>query len=298
MAQVLQVGEIQVHLISSGYYMSDAGVLHGIVPKALWSKYEDPDSLNRVRFEMRTLFIETGGLRILVDNGYGTKLAEKQQRNVGLSLEHNLADDLHALGLEHADIDLMVDTHLHADHAGGNTILTGGKPIPAFPNARYVIQRGEYDAACRANERTRATYLPENFQPVVDNGQADLVTGDYVIAPGVTMERAPGHTADHCIIRIASKGQTALFLADLVQRPVQLEKLAWVAAYDIDPMTSIESKRRVFTEAAEQGHTVILQHHAGVGTVTAKEGGFEFHPIDLSSAATTPSAANESGRDR
>jgi glyoxylase-like metal-dependent hydrolase (beta-lactamase superfamily II) len=266
-------GDVKVHVISAGYYLGDVGVMYGIVPKALWSPIEPPDADNLVRFEMQCLLIEANGLRTLVDNGYGTKLDEKIARNLHLNITPGLVDDLHALGLEPEDVDLVVDTHLHADHCGGNTGFAGEEVVPAFPKARYVIQRGEFDVASTPNERTRATYLQENFRPLEDAGVVDFVSGDFNVTPSVRMEVAPGHTRDHCIVRVAGGGQTALFLADLVQRPVMLERIAWVAAYDIEPLVSLETKRRVVEEAAREGHLLILQHSSEIGRLRKNDAG-------------------------
>lgn len=271
--RTFEFGDVKVHVISAGHYFGDAGVLYGIVPKALWSPIEPPDADNLVRFEMQCLLIDGNGLRILVDNGYGSKLAEKTARNFRLTQAPGIVDDLNALGLEPADIDIVVDTHLHADHCGGNTEMAGDRIIPSFPKARYVIQRGEFDVASKPNERTRATYLSENFRPLEELRRVDFVRGDTRISPAVMMEVAPGHTADHCVVRIAAGGQTALFLADLVQRPVMLERIAWVAAYDIEPIVSLETKRRIVDEAVRDEHLLILQHSSEIGKLRRTDAG-------------------------
>ncbi len=154
--------------------------------------------------------------------------------------------------------------------------MRDGVLVPAFPKARYLIQHGEYEAACSPNERTRATYLLENYRPLADAGLVDFVAGDFDVTPSVRIERAPGHTADHTVVRIHDSGETALFLADLAQRPVQMERLAWVAAYDILPMVSIETKRRVVEEAVRDGHRLIFQHSDAVGRLVPGERGPRF----------------------
>ncbi|GIW12539.1 MAG: MBL fold metallo-hydrolase [Chloroflexi bacterium] len=282
---IVTVGSLRVHLLSAGWYLTDAGVAYGIVPKPLWSHVESADPLNRIRFELRCLLIEAGGLRILVDSGYGEKLDDHRRQILALSDSPRLEESLAQAGYEPADIDLVVATHLHADHCGGHTTIRSGAVVPAFPRARYVIQRGEYEVACQPNERTRATYLLENYCPLVEAGVVDFVAGDVTITPGVRLELAPGHTADHCVLRLQDGGETALFLADLAQRPVQLERLAWIAAYDVLPLVSLETKRRIATEAAQAGHLLIFQHHPAVGRLAATERGWQFVPQPLPTEA-------------
>lgn len=265
--------DVKIHVISAGHYFGDAGVLYGIVPRALWSQIEAPDAENLVRFELQCVLVEADGLRVLVDNGYGSKLPEKTRQNFKLQSRPGLVEDLHALGLEPADIDIVIDSHLHADHCGGNTEYAGDRIVPCFPKARYVIQRGEFDVAMKPNERTRATYLAENFRPLVEQGLIDFVSGDVDISRSIRMEVAPGHTADHCVIRIASAGQTAIFLADLVQRPVMLERIAWVAAYDIEPIVSLNTKRRYVEEACRDNPLLILQHSSEIGRLSRNDAG-------------------------
>ncbi|MCS6801305.1 MAG: MBL fold metallo-hydrolase [Chloroflexota bacterium] len=277
----LRIGTVTVHLLSAGWYLTDGGVAYGIVPRALWEREERPDAANRIRFELRSLLIEANGLRILVDTGYGDKVSPRMRQNLDLHDAPGLHDSLALAGVEPADIDLVVNTHLHADHCGGNTAERGGKVVPAFPRARYLIQQGEYAAACRPNERTRATYLLENYCPLEEAGVVDFVAGDIAVTPAVRLERAPGHTADHCIVRIHDAGETALFLADLAQRPVQLERLAWVAAYDVLPLVSLETKRAVVSEAVREGHLLIFQHSPAVGRLTRAERGVRFEPRPL-----------------
>jgi glyoxylase-like metal-dependent hydrolase (beta-lactamase superfamily II) len=275
----LRVGGVTVHLLSAGWYLTDGGVAYGIVPRALWEREERPDEGHRIRFELRCLLVEANGLRILVDTGYGDKLSPRTRQTLDLHDAPGLLDSLAAAGFEPADIDLVIDSHLHADHCGGNTTERNGKVGPTFPRARYLVQRGEFEAACRPNERTRATYLPENYRPLEDARVIDFVSGDVDITPTVRMELAPGHTADHCLVRIQDGGETAIFLADLAQRPIQLERLAWVAAYDVLPLVSLETKRRLVTEAVREGHLLIFQHSPAVGRLVPAERGVRFEPL-------------------
>lgn len=277
----LQISSVTIHLLSAGWYLTDGGVAYGIVPRVLWAREETPDDANRIRFELRCLLIEANGLRILVDTGYGEKLAPRTRQQLAFRDSPGLLDSLAEAGFEPADIDLVLDTHLHADHCGGNTTERGGAIVPTFPRARYLIQRGEYAVACQPNERTRATYLLENYCPLEAAGVVDFVAGDVEVTPTVRLELAPGHTADHCLVRIHDGGETALFLADLAQRPVQLERLAWVAAYDVLPLVSLETKRRIVGEAAQEGHLLIFQHSDAVGRLVQSERAIRFEPVRL-----------------
>ena len=158
----------------------------------------------------------------------------------------------------------MVDTHLHFDHAGGNTYRDAeGRILPAFPNARYIVQRGEYEWATRTNERTAASYFPNNFEPVKAAGLLDLVEGDRELVPGIRVVRTPGHTPHHQSIVLESHGEIAFFLGDLVPTAAHLP-LPWIMGYDVEPLVTLETKRKYLRLAADEGWLLVFEHDAAV----------------------------------
>jgi glyoxylase-like metal-dependent hydrolase (beta-lactamase superfamily II) len=282
----MRLGNVSLNLVSDGTYWEDGGGLFGLVPKALWKKMAEPDEQNRLRFELRSLLIESEGDRILVDTGYGDKLSEKERGFISLEGERRLVGSLAERGLDPEDIDLVINTHLHGDHCGGNTFLDGeGAAVPTFARATHCIQRLELADAMFPNERTRATYHRENFEPLERAGQLRVLSGDARLTGEVRVLVTPGHTRAHQCIVVESDGQTAIFLGDVASWPIHMERLAWVPAYDVEPMISIETKRRLAHWAVENHVLLIFDHHveiaAGYLHPTERADRFRLEPVEL-----------------
>jgi glyoxylase-like metal-dependent hydrolase (beta-lactamase superfamily II) len=259
---VFQVGDISIHLINDCTVMMEAGGAFGLVPRALWRSLMPPDDDNRVPMTAHCLLVQSGGRNIVVDTGHGSKLSDKLKKLMDWqSHGGGLIGGLARLGLSPADINLVIDTHLHADHAGGNTAYDPDEQIvPVFPNAEYVVQRREYDDAMRPNERTQATYLPMNYQPLVESGQMRLLDGNSELAPGMWGIVTPGHTPAHMSIRFESRGQHAAFVCDLASFAIHFERLGWMTAYDVEPLVTLETKRRWQQWALETNAILIFPH--------------------------------------
>jgi glyoxylase-like metal-dependent hydrolase (beta-lactamase superfamily II) len=261
----MQLGRITLRAVSDGTYWEDGGGLFGLVPKALWQEVIAPDERNRLPFSQRCLLVETRSHRILVDTGYGDKLSAKERSFVSLVGEHRLLGDLARMDVAPEEIDLVINTHLHGDHCGGNTSITsGGQTIPTFPRATYCIQRLELADATFPNERTRATYRAENWVPLEDSGQLRVLSGDTRLTEGVRTVVTPGHTRAHQCVVVESEGQAAVFLGDAASWPIHLERLAWVPAYDVEPLVSIETKRNLARWAVENHVLLIFEHHPSI----------------------------------
>lgn len=260
---MIQLGEFQLHLINDCRVMMDAGGAFGLVPRALWSPvFVPPTDDNLVPFVQHNLYVRARGKNIIIDTGYGDKLTEKQ-RAIFRYEQHDggLLGGLSRLGLSAADIDLVIDTHLHNDHCAGNTThAPEGSLVPVFPNAEYVVQRREYEDASRPNERTRATYLSSNFKTLVDSGQMRLLDGDTELLPGITGVVTPGHTPGHMSVRLESAGQHAAFVCDLASFAVHFERLGWMTAYDVEPLITLETKRTWQAWALETHALLIFPH--------------------------------------
>jgi len=282
----MRFGNVTLHMISDGTYWEDGGGLFGLVPKVLWERVAKPDERNRLQFELRSLLIETDTQLVLVDTGYGDKLSEKEREHISLVGEHRLLDSLEKLGIGPLDVDLVIDTHLHGDHCGGNTTYDGsGKVVPTFPRATYCIQRLELADALFPNERTRATYRRENFQPLEQAGQLRALWGDTRITDEVRVIVTAGHTRAHQCVVIESGGQVAMFMGDVASWPIHMERLAWVPAYDVEPMVSIETKRRLAHWAVDNQVLLLFEHHpqiaAGYLQRTERPDRFRLEPHDL-----------------
>jgi len=252
-----------VTAVDAGSLWLDGGAMFGVVPKPLWSRRSPADDRNRIPLAMRCLLVETDEATLLVDTGLGNKEGEKFKSIYGVSNEGEptrLESSLSRLGIEPEDIDVVVATHLHFDHAGGGTRREkDGTVRPAFPAARYVVCRGEYEFARWDNERVRASYMSDNFEPLAAAGCLDLVDGGSEVVPGVHLVATPGHTPHHQSVHIDLGGETVLFLADLVPTTAHLP-LPWIMGYDVQPLVTLESKRETLTRAADGGWWLVFEH--------------------------------------
>ena len=262
-----QLGAWTVHAIQAGGQALDGGAMFGVVPKPLWERRIPADTRNRIPLGMRCLLIEHDVGLLLIDNGAGNKETAKFLDiygidNSGADGRTLLEDGLRSLGHRPEDIVVMIDTHLHFDHAGGNTFRDAdGRIVPAFPNARYVVQRGEYEWAMHTNERTAASYFPPNYEPVREAGLLDLAEGDREIVPGIRVVRTPGHTPHHQSVLLESKGEIAFYLGDLVPTAAHLP-LPWIMGYDVEPLVTLETKRKYLRRAADESWLLIFEHDA------------------------------------
>lgn len=282
----MRFGHISLRLVSDGVYWEDGGGLFGLVPKALWERVWAPDERNRLPFEQRSLLIQTGEHLVLVDTGYGDKLSAKERGFISLDGERRLARNLENLGIDAGDVTMVINTHLHGDHCGGNTVWNAaGELVPAFPSATYCVQRMELADARYPNERTRATYHLENFQPVERSGQLRILSGDTRLTDEVRVIVTPGHTRAHQCVVIESAGQTALFLGDVASWPIHIERLTWVPAYDVEPLISMETKRSLARWAVEGRVLLIFEHHpeieAGYLHATDRPDRFLVEPVEI-----------------
>lgn len=261
---MITIGEVEIHLISDGVVWVDRGGPFGLVPLALWRDYLPPDDQQRVPMILTCLLVRAAGRTIVVDTGLGDKLTPKEATIWGLERPTGtLLDGLARLGVPPDAVDIVIDTHLHGDHCSGNTTFAGSGQDAVratFPNARYVVQRREYEDAMRPNERTRATYFPINYEPLVRAGQMTLLDGDTEIVPGVRVVVTPGHTPGHQSVLFESGGEQALFVADLASYAIHFERLGWMTAYDVEPLVTLETKRRWQQWAQETGGLLIFQH--------------------------------------
>jgi glyoxylase-like metal-dependent hydrolase (beta-lactamase superfamily II) len=273
-AHWLRIGDIELLVVSDGVMRQDAGAVFGLVPRIMWEPYAGPlDDRHRMSMGLNSLLIRAGGKLVLVDTGCGDK-GQRAPGAVSTEESGRLLANLAAAGVRPEEIDLVVNTHLHFDHCGGNTRLEDGKPAPTFPRAKYLIQKGEWEAAAHPNERTRGTYLAENFEPLQDVRQAELIQGEAEPVSGVRIVPAPGHTDHHCVVEVESEGEMAVYIGELAQHPVMLERVAWVSAFDILPLVSLETKKRMIERAIEKRALLASVHapYPGLGRLRPEDG--------------------------
>ena len=258
-----KVGSIRVHGVEAGAVQLDGGAMFGVVPKPLWERRIPADHRNRIPLAMRCLLIEAPQALVLVDTGVGNKGDDKFRDIYGISNRGDptrLEDAIRHTGFEPADVDIVLNTHLHFDHAGGNTFLDdGGALRVSFPGARHVVQKGELDFAQSRNERIRASYLPDSFLPVTDAGLWDPVEGSAQITQGVSVVPTPGHTPFHQSVMIESDGDVACYLADVCPTSAHLP-LPWIMGYDLEPLVTLETKRGLWQRARSENWLLIFEH--------------------------------------
>ncbi len=260
----LTVGSFTLTPVVDGFFRLDGGAMFGVVPKVLWERVAPPDGRNRIHVAMRPWLVQGGGRTILIDAGAGGKLDAKTADIYGFDGVPSLDASLASAGVSPADVDLVIASHLHFDHAGGFTSRgSDGIVRPHFPNARYVVRRGEWDDAQASNERTRASYFAENYVPLLEAGCLDLVDDDGEVAPGIRVRRTGGHTAHHQMIEIGDGDQTAVFVADLLPTAAHLP-LPYIMAYDLYPMETLAFKRAFLREAVEREHLILFEHDPAI----------------------------------
>lgn len=262
LSRATTVGSLRIHAIEAGVQQLDGGAMFGVVPKPLWERRIPADDRNRIPLALRCLLVEAPEALVLIDTGVGNKYGEKFGDIYGLSNAGDptrLEDGIRHAGFQPDDVDIVLNTHLHFDHAGGDTVRTDEGIVPAFPGARHVVQRGELDFAGSPNERVRASYLEENYGPITEAGLWHLVDGDCRITAGVSVVVTPGHTPFHQSVLIESDGETACFLGDVCPTSAHVP-LPWIMGYDLEPLVTLESKRGLWTRAREEDWLLVFEH--------------------------------------
>jgi len=257
----MQLGDYRIEIIPDTEFRLDGGAMFGIVPRVLWERVCPPDELNRVRLNMNCLFIETPDERILVETGIGEKWSEKETQMYGIYREKPFADSLLEItGCRPEDISIVINTHLHFDHAGGNTILNaGGKAIPQFPNARYFVSNLEFSHAQAPHERDRASYKPENWQPLIDPGQLELKPDCYEAVDGLFVEQVRGHSETMQTVKLTRGGKILFGFYDMIPTTHHLPP-AWIMSYDLFPTETLEFKKRILPQAAAEDWLCLFYH--------------------------------------
>jgi glyoxylase-like metal-dependent hydrolase (beta-lactamase superfamily II) len=279
----MKVGDLEFWLITDGTFRLDGGAMFGVIPKPMWEKVSPADDRNRILMAMNSLLIRAAGKWILVETGAGDKWDAKRTDIYAFEEPSRLPEKLVARGVPPEKIDIVVNTHLHFDHCGWNTRIVNGEAIPLFPNARYVVQRGELAHAKSPTDRDRASYFPENFMPMEKSGQWWLLDSDVrEIVPGVEVIRAPGHNADMMCIRLAGGGKTVFFTADLVPTAAHVS-FPWIMSYDLYPLTTLENKKKWISAAAQGEWLVIFGHEprTPAGYLRERQGKYELEPVML-----------------
>jgi glyoxylase-like metal-dependent hydrolase (beta-lactamase superfamily II) len=256
-----RIGKLEIAVLHDGTVWVDAGGPFGLVPRNLFERHITPTSDNLIPMVLNCLLVRSQGLTILIDTGLGDKLSEDAALQWGLEREGGgLIGNLASLGVAPEDVDIVINTHLHADHCAGNTRLIDGEIRPVFPRAEYWVQRMEWAEASHPDERTRGTYFKQNFAPLLTQGRLKLLHGDTRVTDGVHCVVTPGHTRGHQSVLLQDGDWKGLFVADMASYGVQMARTSWLTAYDVYPLENIRTKQRWQRWALENEAWLFFQH--------------------------------------
>ncbi len=265
-----QVGDVKVYLLRDGVYRTDAGAIFGIVPKPIWSKHAKPDRRGRVPLAVNCYLIQSKRRNVLVDTGLGNKLNAKWRDVYAVKKDGALLEELARVGVSPDDVDVVILTHLHFDHAGGaTTVDDDGVLRITFPKATYFAQRRDWLDATRPNERTRGGYQPEDFLLLKETGRLRLLEGDRFVTKNVSLVVTGGHTTAHQVVRVASRRRVGYFPGDIIPTAAYFPP-AYGTAYDLHPLTTLEAKKTLLRRAVRRRALLFLPHEIDdpVGKVT------------------------------
>ncbi|MCR4438014.1 MAG: MBL fold metallo-hydrolase [bacterium] len=272
----MRLGEFDIHTVVDNTFKMDGGAMFGVVPKTIWRNLVAVDEDNLVPLDMNTLLVRTPHAAVLIDAGMGDLLTAKQRRIFGLHAPSRLLAGLQASGLAREDVDMVILSHLHADHDGGVASGSLEASEPTFPKARHVVQEWEWEDAMRPNERTAAAYFTDHLRLLEKRKLLRLVQGDCEILPGIAVRLTGGHCRGHQMVEIVSKGERLAYLGDLLPTAAHV-RFAYIAGVDTFPLRTLEAKKELLPRLAAEGWLVALDHDVRVkiGKVMERDGTLE-----------------------
>jgi len=257
----IQLGDFELSVFSDGTYPLDGGAFFGVVPKVMWSKKATADERNFIAAGLNSLLVRTGEHTVLVETGIGNKLSERMVKVYGQPAK--LLDHLAAGGVSPEDIDVVINTHLHFDHCGWNTVRRSGQVVATFPKAKYYVQEGEWLHGREQHIRDSISYISDNYDPLIQSGQMELLRGVREIVPGISVRVFPGHTFHMQAVIVTSGGKTACYISDLIPTAAHID-LTWVMAFDLSPIDTINSRERYYAQALPEKWLTVFTHGADV----------------------------------
>ncbi|PLX31209.1 MAG: MBL fold metallo-hydrolase [Ignavibacteria bacterium] len=269
-------GRFELAAVHSGTFRLDGGAMFGVVPRNLWQKSNPPDEKNRIDMRMRTLLIRDGDQLILIDTGVGKKNHPKFQDIFAIEFaRYSLADQLQLLGIAPEEVTDVILTHLHFDHAGGAVIQQGGSLALQFPNATHYVQKEQWEWALNPSERDRASYFPENYQPIADASRLEILDGETELFPDLHLKIVHGHTFGQQLVRLVDGDQAILYGGDLFPMVSHIPE-PWIMGYDLQPLVTLREKQQILAEAVENRDIIFFEHdaEADAALVVKDEKGF------------------------
>jgi glyoxylase-like metal-dependent hydrolase (beta-lactamase superfamily II) len=265
----MKIGKYELKRITSGYFGLDGGAMFGVVPKVLWSRTNPSDEANRIRLSAQHLILESDSRKIIIDTGMGNKWEDKFKSIYAVNKNHSMDSGLKQVGLKREDITDVILTHLHFDHTGGSTVLENGIPVPAFPNAKYHVQKKQYDQATNPSDKDRASYVKNDFVPLFEKGVLNFISGDEQLDDEIQLIETNGHTFGQQLIKVSDNSNTVLFCADLMPTISHIP-LPYVMGYDLQPLVTMEEKKKILALAADENWKLFFGHDPEIAYATVK----------------------------
>ena len=275
----MKIGKYTLHIINSGYFGLDGGAMFGIIPKPLWQKTNPPDEANRIKLATRNLLLTDGKRKILIDTGNGNKWDEKSKNIYGFDFTNSLEGSLNNLNLTPSDITDVILTHLHFDHTGGSTKIENDKLIPAFPIAKYYVQKENYEWATNPSERDKGSYLKDSFEPLMKEGVLNFIEDQEKFDDEIEFVIINGHTFAQQLIKISDSSNTILYCADLFPTTSHIP-LPYVMGYDLQPLVTVEEKKKVLAKAIEESWKIFFEHDPETALASVEKNEKGFRAID------------------
>jgi len=282
----MRLGELELYIVPDGQFWLDGGAMFGVVPRVLWEKKLHPDEMNRVPLATNCLLVKGKDFVLVVDAGLGVRWDEKSREMYQISHPTTLAQSLARRGVQPADVDALVLSHLHFDHSGAATEIRDGRAAPAFPRATVYVQAAELAHARHPNEKDRGSYRADDWEPLAAAGRLESVSGEKELRPGVAVVPVRGHSEGMQAVRVESEGQTAFFFSDALPTSAHVP-VPWIMSYDLYPVDLIENKKRLTDQAAREEWLVIFVHDRDVPwgkIVDQVNGKRRVHPVALEAA--------------
>jgi glyoxylase-like metal-dependent hydrolase (beta-lactamase superfamily II) len=266
----MKIGKYNLRIIISGYFGLDGGAMFGIIPKVLWQITNPPDDANRIKLATRHLLLESSKKKIIIDVGMGTKWNDKLKKIYAVDENQSMAQALNGAGLKFEDITDVILTHLHFDHAGGSTISMDGKFIPAFPNARYHVQKEQFEWAKNPSEKDRGSFVKDDFVPLAEEGVLNLINGYEQFDDEIELIVTNGHTFGQQLVKISDSSNTILQCADLVPTMSHIQ-VPYLMGYDVQPLITVREKNEILPVAVEENWKLFFGHDPEVAFATVKQ---------------------------
>ncbi len=258
---------MKLFLIHISNFKIDGGSMFGVVPKVLWNRTNPSDDSNRIRLSAQHLILESDSRKIIIDTGMGNKWDEKSKSIYAVDENNSMDSALKQIGYSCDDITDVILTHLHFDHAGGSTILENGKPVPAFPNAKYYVQKRQYDQAINPSDKDRASYVKNDFIPLFEEGVLNLINDDEQFDDEIQFIKTNGHSFGQQLIKVSDSSNTILFCADLIPTVSHIP-LPYIMGYDLQPLVTMEEKKKILPLAADENWKLFFGHDPEVAFCT------------------------------